>query len=256
MDPTLLESTQNLEAATDDAEAAQNARIEAWALSFNCHQVGHIISFDGDSQTAKCQVGIRRIFRGDKGPVDLPPLVDCPVYGPAGGGFALTFPIAAGDECLLAFADRAIDFWWQNGGVQLPAEYRLHDLSDAIAFVGLPSLRGARKMSGGVSGSAAELRALDGSSSISLGQDGSITVTSKPGKGISLGAGAGGNVKVTGGAGGFVCLNTDGPLPPMVSPTTGAPGPSPSNAVLTANCICPLTGAPHLGGSLTVLAGP
>ena len=232
MDPTLLESTQNLEAATDDAEAAQNARIEAWALSFNCHQVGHIISFDGDSQTAKCQVGIKRIFRGDKGPVDLPPLMDCPVYGPAGGGFALTFPIAAGDECLLAFADRAIDFWWQNGGVQLPAEYRLHDLSDAIAFVGLPSLKGAKRMTGGVNGSAAELRALDGSSKVSLGQDGSITINAAG----SVTVGASGNANVNGA---LVNLNA----PPDATP--------PINGALNGSCPCPYTGLTHMAGAST-----
>lgn len=56
---------------------------------------------------------------------------------PRGGGFALTFPVAAGDECLVVFADACIDSWWQSGGVQNQAEKRRHDLSDGIVIPGL-----------------------------------------------------------------------------------------------------------------------
>jgi hypothetical protein len=49
---------------------------------------------------------------------NLPLLVDCPVMFPGGGGCTLTFPVTAGDECLVVFASRCIDAWWQNGGVR------------------------------------------------------------------------------------------------------------------------------------------
>jgi len=71
--------------------------------------------------------------------VQLPLLVDVPVVFPGGGGFTLTFPLAQGDECLVVFADRCIDGWWQSGGVQNPPEIRLHDLSDGFAIPGLRS---------------------------------------------------------------------------------------------------------------------
>ena len=45
-----------------------------------------------------------------------------------------------GDECLVVFADRCINSWWYQGGVQPPEEIRFHDLSDGFAFVGFRSL--------------------------------------------------------------------------------------------------------------------
>ena len=50
---------------------------------------------------------------------DYPILVDLPVIFPRGGGVTLTFPIKEGDECLVVFSSRSIDFWWQNGGIHV-----------------------------------------------------------------------------------------------------------------------------------------
>jgi hypothetical protein len=71
--------------------------------------------------------------------VNLPLCVDVPVAFPGGGDFFLTFPVKAGDECILMFSERAIDNWYDKGSTQSPSEYRLHDLSDGIAIVGLNS---------------------------------------------------------------------------------------------------------------------
>lgn len=68
--------------------------------------------------------------------ISMPPLVDCPVVFPSGGGFTLTFPLVAGDECLVVFSSRCIDSWWDLGGVQNPAEFRMHDLSDGFVLPG------------------------------------------------------------------------------------------------------------------------
>jgi len=86
MDPTLLEQLQNEESLADDAEAAENARIEARILDLHTSIPGHVVSYDATKQTAVCQPGIQRIFRG-QGAIDLPQLVDCPVHFPSGGGF-------------------------------------------------------------------------------------------------------------------------------------------------------------------------
>lgn len=62
---------------------------------------------------------------------------DVPIVFPRAGGFAITFPIAAGDEVLVVFASRCIDSWWQNGGYSnKPMEFRMHDLSDGFAIPG------------------------------------------------------------------------------------------------------------------------
>lgn len=56
---------------------------------------------------------------------------------PGGGGFELTFPLAAGDEGIVVFASRCIDAWWQQSGVQPQAELRMHDLSDGMFIPGM-----------------------------------------------------------------------------------------------------------------------
>jgi phage baseplate assembly protein gpV len=129
---------------------------------------GIIQSFDPETVTCVVQPAIRYIetdAKGQSSTKSFPLLVDVPVVFPRGGGCTLTFPVTAGDECLLVFADRCIDFWWQSGGVQEPVDTRMHDLSDAFAIVGPQSQ--ANKISG-ISGSATQLRSDDGSTFFEL----------------------------------------------------------------------------------------
>lgn len=129
------QKTQQIEPSL---EVALEEQIKTKLLNLHTMLPGIIASFDPVRQTAQVQPCIKRLFI-DKGAVNLPLCVDVPVEFPGGGGFFLTFPVKVGDECVLSFSERAIDYWYLNGGVQLPAEYRLHDLSDAIARVGLNS---------------------------------------------------------------------------------------------------------------------
>lgn len=126
---------EQVAATNEDAFAAQ---VDGRLKDVHTLLPGIIASFDSVKQTASVQPAIKRIFT-ERGPVNLPLCVDVPVEFPGGGGFFLTFPVKPGDECTLAFSERCIDFWFINGGVQLPAEYRLHDLSDAFARVGVNS---------------------------------------------------------------------------------------------------------------------
>ena len=123
---------------------------------------GIVQSFDPQTMTCEVQPAIQGKVQNEDGSVsvvNLPLLLDCPVVFPRGGGCSLTFPIRAGDECLVVFADRAIDFWWQSGGVQPPAETRMHDLSDGFVLVGPYS---QPQVLSGVSTSAVQLRSDDG----------------------------------------------------------------------------------------------
>ncbi|MDN7558785.1 Gp138 family membrane-puncturing spike protein [Burkholderia orbicola] len=95
----------------------------------------------------------------------LPPLVDCPVQFPSGGNCTLTFPVAPGDECLIVFASRSVDAWWQSGGVQEQPALRMHDLSDGFALLGF---RSRPRALAGVSGGSTQLRSDDGSTYIDL----------------------------------------------------------------------------------------
>lgn len=129
---------------------------------------GIIQSFNAEAVTAVVLPAIRSVQHYGDGRAttrEYPLLVDVPVLFPRGGGCSLTFPVRAGDECLVIFADRCIDFWWQNGGVQEAVDSRTHDLSDGFCLVGPQSQ--AQKISG-ISTSAVELRSDDGKTTLSL----------------------------------------------------------------------------------------
>lgn len=99
-------------------------------------------------------------------------LTDVPIVWPRAGGFALTFPVKVGDECLVVFGERCIDSWWQSGGVQKPIDDRQHDLSDAFAILGPTSQ--PRKLAN-VQANAVELRTESRSDYISL-KNGSLDI--------------------------------------------------------------------------------
>lgn len=74
----------------------------------------------------------------------VPTIYRVPVQFPGGGGYVLTFPVAVGDACLLVFTDRSLDNWMgQSGQVVDPVDLRLHDLSDAVALLGVRTASGA-----------------------------------------------------------------------------------------------------------------
>lgn len=124
---------------------------------------GTVESFDAETVTATIQLGILGLSDGESTALSV--LNDVPVMFPRGGGCSLTFPVKKGDECLVIFADRSIDFWWQSGGIQEPVDDRMHDLSDAFCIVGPQSQ--AKKISG-ISTSSVELRSDDGGTKLSL----------------------------------------------------------------------------------------
>lgn len=113
------------------------------SVSLNCIKIGEIVSFDKNEQTATVKVLHRMDSNYDlelDKTVEYPPLQKVPVVVLQGGGSVITFPIKAGDQCLLLFCDYMIDNWWISGGVGASDFPRRHDLSDAIAIVGLQAL--------------------------------------------------------------------------------------------------------------------
>ena len=95
-------------------------------------------SFDPATQTVTVRPAFRT-KRKDGADVPLPLIRDVPVFFPGSRTSALTFPIFPGDECLLIFADACIDGWFETGTATQPPSGRMHDWSDAFAFVGFRS---------------------------------------------------------------------------------------------------------------------
>jgi len=99
---------------------------------------GIIQEFNTENQTATVQPTIKEQINGSW--IQLPLLLDVPVQFPRAGGYSVTFPVKRGDECIVIFNDMCIDSWWQSGDVQTQLEKRRHDLSDAVAILGITSV--------------------------------------------------------------------------------------------------------------------
>lgn len=163
----------------DDPVESVRAAIEGALSETWSSMPGIVQSFDPKAMTVTVQPSIRgRIERpdGSIASVNLPLLVDVPVVYPGGGGFTLTFPIRLGDECLVLFADRCIDSWWQSGGIGEPLEARMHNLSDGFALVGPRSL--ARSLPS-VSTQNTQLRTDDGATYLEIQPNGKVRVESE-----------------------------------------------------------------------------
>lgn len=104
---------------------------------------GIIQSFNATEQTVTVQPALREQVKVENFTeqwVNLPLLLDVPIVIPRAGGYAITFPVKVGDECLVVFGDMCIDAWFSNGSVQNQIEMRRHDLSDAFAILGITSM--------------------------------------------------------------------------------------------------------------------
>lgn len=82
----------------------------------------------------------------------LPVLPDVPIVFPRGGGggtgeFFISWPLAAGDLVHLVFCERSMDIWLssKDGAEADPVDFRMHDLSDAVAYPGLYPFKKALK---------------------------------------------------------------------------------------------------------------
>lgn len=210
---------QRLNERSDDQAAALGALIGDAMAGMWTAMPAIVQSFNADAVTVSAQPAIQGVTTDEAGnqtAVNLPLLVDVPVYFPRGGGCTLTFPVKSGDECLIVFASRCIDTWWQSGGVQPPMFSRTHSLADGFAFVGVQSQ--ANKISN-ISTSAVQLRSDDGQAYAEIDPS-SHKVTVKTTGDVSTQAG--GFVESRGG------------------------GLASAKGVVQGDCICPITGKPHI----------
>lgn len=102
-----------------------------------------IESFDASNQTAtvKPNINDRIVNKEGKGEwVTLPLIMDVPVQISQCKDYAITLPIQSGDPCMLVFQDSCIDAFIQSGNDSTQVEIRHHDLSDAVAIVGVSPL--------------------------------------------------------------------------------------------------------------------
>lgn len=163
-------------------QALRGDRSELWTAL-----PGIVQSFDPATRTCEIQPAIQAAITlpayvngkplpgkpGEKVWVDMPKLLDCPVFFPSGGGYTLTFPIAKDDECLVIFSSRCIDAWFGSGGhANQQTMLRMHDLSDGFALVGVSSLP---KVIPAISTDSTQLRSNTGTTFVEL-KNGNINI--------------------------------------------------------------------------------
>ncbi len=104
----------------------------------NCHNIGKILQFYPETQTADIELMILKQFNNEY--ITPAPLTNVPliIYG-AGNGH-ITMPDPTGTICILLFMDRNIDAFLETGESYVPETTRMHDFTDCIALTTFKTL--------------------------------------------------------------------------------------------------------------------
>lgn len=170
-------------------EESLRLALKALSLGLSVCMPAIIQSFDATKCTCTAQPAIQALVSAlqnvggtsqvQQSYVNMPLLLDVPVIMPNAGSFMLSFPVKAGDECLVIFSDRCIDNWWNSSGIQPQVtnqgvgELRFHDLSDGFAIIGpfsKPSVPTA------ISTSTVQLRTKDGGTFLEIDASGNCNI--------------------------------------------------------------------------------
>lgn len=96
-----------------------------------------IETYDHTTQKASVKIDLEEIA-SDGSSIDYPIVKNVPIMFLSSGGASITMPVKKGDHCLLIFCDRDISNW--KLGSNRTETKRTHNLTDAIAIVGLQTL--------------------------------------------------------------------------------------------------------------------
>lgn len=110
------------------------------AAQINCMRIASVIEFYPENLTAQVKLVDKKLVGlnpdGSQILKEYPPIYAKVCYC---NPFE-TFPLTEGIECILLFNDRELETWFINGGSNIQAYPRMHDLTDAVAIVGIRSL--------------------------------------------------------------------------------------------------------------------
>lgn len=127
-------------ATNADLTQTINSAMQKNALDLNCVRIGIIQDFYPENLTAQVLISGKKFagmnVDGSQILREYPPIYAKVCYC---NPFE-TFPLTKGMECILLFSDREIESWFINGSNNPQAYPRMHDLTDAIAIVGIRSL--------------------------------------------------------------------------------------------------------------------
>ena len=95
-----------------------------------------IETYDFKTQKASVKIDMLELFN-DGTTEDYPIVSGVPVVFMASGGASINLPVLKGDCCFIIFFDRDMSNWLLGGTGQKPNSTRMHNMSDAVAIMGL-----------------------------------------------------------------------------------------------------------------------
>lgn len=107
--------------------------------TIHCCKICKVTAVDTVNQTLDCQIMSKKTIpqKGGERIVEYPDLLKVPFVVIGGGQSYLSFPVSVGDEVVVWFNDFDFTRWQDTGEAYPPLFERKHDLSDAVALVGL-----------------------------------------------------------------------------------------------------------------------
>lgn len=116
-----------------------NQSMKAASMGMRVSCPAKVIKYDKDKQTVDVKLAFKT--KGTDGKFkDAPILYSVPVAFPRANSAMIAMPISKDDNVNLVFSDRSLEKWKQNGSGDIENDDdRAHDLSDAIAYVGMYS---------------------------------------------------------------------------------------------------------------------
>lgn len=93
----------NYDLHTASAETSVDQQILQLQKNIHTALPAKVVSFNSQNQTVVLALQVKQILSEGK-TLQIPPLVDVPVSFSRGGGFAVTFPLKAGDEGMAIFS--------------------------------------------------------------------------------------------------------------------------------------------------------
>ncbi len=165
----------------ESTEQSIRAIIDYALSQTNTSIPGYVERYDAGSQTADIVVPFVDYYESD-GSIEAdaylwPVLRAVPVVFPRGGGWSITWPLAARDNVLLVFSQRSIDEWWATDGSTevSPLDLTAHGITGAFAIPGPPTKQ-ARLQGRAVNDADMILRHTDGTE-LKLGRNKTVSLT-------------------------------------------------------------------------------
>lgn len=123
-------------------ESSIESFINADRVGLNTAIPASIESYDEDTRTARVKIHYSDHFASEGTEAnreDWPPIPDCPVLFPRGGGFVFTWPLEKGDPVFVVFSQRSLQEWSASDGKTDIGSFLIstHNPGDAIVIPGL-----------------------------------------------------------------------------------------------------------------------